>query len=289
MKNAPNPTRPMSSLESDPARQATGEHPDQRTEGLPDAMTLGTADVSGMTSPVIETKGAAPDQPDPTDEVVVDQQGRPLGPRALRTRRKILEATTELLDERSMREMRVIDIARRIGSSPATFYQYFKDVEDVVVYLASQAKEATPILVELISESDWEGEQGHERGKQIARIVMDHWAQYTPVLRARNNASDEGHPGLQQERMAAMMPLVEAFKEAIERSHARGRAAGKSEPEATGRYLGRVDGASGAIAITSCLERMSMYQNTIDGLGSSREALVETLATFIQNMLRAPR
>ncbi len=230
-----------------------------------------------------------PDLPDPTDDVLVDQAGRPLGPRALQTRRRILEATITLLAEKPMRDMRVIDIARKIGSSPATFYQYFKDVEDVVAHLAGRVKEATPELVELIG-GEWEGREGHERGRRIANLVIDHWEKYAPVLRARNNASDEGNMALREERMAAMMPLVYAFQAAIERGQSQSsHATGDGTGEADGWRAGHVDPLVGATAVTSVLERLSMYHAWIEDLGASREALVETMATLLQGMITSRR
>ena len=252
----------------------------QNSAKLSSAVLDRTADAPGMSQ---IAPGVMPqDPPDPSDEVLVDQAGRPLGPRALQTRRKILDATVGLLAEKPMREMRVIDIARQIGSSPATFYQYFKDVEDVVLHLAGQAKEATPILVELIS-GDWEGEAGFERGKKISNLVIDHWEKYAPVLRARNNASDEGHEALREERMAAMIPLVDAFKAALERAHAKAAEAG--DPEDGVWRGGPVDPLVGATALSSCLERISMYHAWIEEMGSTREQLVETTAAFMQGML----
>jgi len=253
---------------------------------LADSVLLRESDSGGVGGAAADAETLLPDRPDPSDEVLVDQAGRPLGPRALRTRRKILEATVRLLAEKPMRDMRVIDIARQIGSSPATFYQYFKDVEDVVLHLAGQMKESTPQLVELIA-GDWEGRAGHERGRKIANLVIDHWEKFAPVLRARNNASDEGNLALRAERMAAMMPLVEAFRQAIERAQAqsdRAPAAGDTE-EWEG---GGIDPLVGATAITSCLERLSMYHGWIAELGGSREAIVETTASLMQSML-APR
>ena len=225
------------------------------------------------------------DRPDPSDEVLVDQAGRPLGPRALQTRRKILEATVSLLSEKPMRDMRVIDIARQIGSSPATFYQYFKDVEDVVLHLSSQMKESTPELVELIS-GDWTGRAGHERGCKISILVIDHWKKYAPVLRARNNASDEGNMLLRAERMAAMIPLVDAFKAAIKRSHANS----EPVPGDSGEWQGgHVDPLVGATALSSCLERLAMYHEWIEEMGGCHRELVETTATLMQSMLTSRR
>ncbi len=127
----------------------------------------------------------------PSDASLCDQGGRPLGPRAQNTRVRILDATVVLLSEKPMRDLRVIDIARKIGSSPATFYQYFKDVEDVVLHLASHVSEFTPEIVELIS-GDWSGQGGHVRARTLAEIVIGHWDRYAPILRVRNNACDEG-------------------------------------------------------------------------------------------------
>jgi AcrR family transcriptional regulator len=238
-------------------------------------------------NPGLPTQGpnVEPDGSDLSDEVRVDQAGRPLGPRALRTRRSILDATVTLLSEKPMRDMRVIDIARRIGSSPATFYQYFKDVEDVVLHLASQMKESTPELVVLIA-GDWTGREGHERGRKISNMVIDHWEKYAPVLRARNNASDEGHQQLREERMGALLPLVDAFREAIVRAQAKGEPSSESDGEWTG---GRVDPLVGATALSSCLERLSMYHGWIEDLGGSREELVETTATLLQSVLTSRR
>lgn len=257
-----------------------------KSSTAPDSVHLREPAASGVNGGLDETSAGLPDPADPSDEVLVDQAGRPLGPRALKTRRKILEATVVLLSQKPMREMRVIDIARAIGSSPATFYQYFKDVEDVVLHLAGQMKESTPQLVELIS-GDWEGPAGYERGRKIATLVLDHWEKYAPVLRARNNASDEGHLPLRAERMAALMPLVEAFKQAIIRSHEAADAAGKRDGETW--EGGHVDPLIGATALSSCLERLSMYHSWIEELGGSRDALVETTATLMQSLLTSRR
>ena len=47
-------------------------------------------------------------------ENVTAQTGRPLGPRALKTRERLMDATAELLAERSVLDISVVDIARKI-------------------------------------------------------------------------------------------------------------------------------------------------------------------------------
>jgi len=231
-----------------------------------------------------------------SDTALFDQGGRPLGPRAQHTRVRILDATVELLGEKPMRDLRVIDIARKIGSSPATFYQYFKDVEDVVLHLASRVSEFTPEMVEMIR-GDWSGRAGHERGRRLAEVVIEHWDRYAPILRVRNNASDEGDASFRELRMSAMMPLVYAFSEVIEKSQqaaAEWAAAQGSSPSETcgdGEAWegGRLYPVLGGAALASVLERLSMYHLSIAELGGTREQLIETMATLIQGMLTSKR
>jgi hypothetical protein len=87
--------------------------------------------------------------------------------------------------------------------------------------------------------------------------------------------------------MAAMMPLVEAFREALERSKA--KAAEVEDPQDGVWRGGPVDPLVGATALSSCLERISMYHGWIEDMGSSRKQLVETTAAFLQGMLAVRR
>ncbi len=233
----------------------------------------------------------------PSDASLCDQGGRPLGPRAQNTRVRILDATVVLLGEKPMRDLRVIDIARKIGSSPATFYQYFKDVEDVVLHLASHVSEFTPEIVELIS-GDWGGRAGHQRARRLAEIVISHWDRYAPILRVRNNACDEGDVAFRELRMSAMLPLVQAFAEIIEASQ-RDAAVFVSTPADAASVAGqassdewqggRLHPMMTAVALASVLERLSMYHVSIEALAGTREQLIETLATLLQSMLTSRR
>lgn len=179
-----------------------------------------------------------------------------------------------------MRDLRVIDIARRIGSSPATFYQYFKDVEDVVLYLAQVASERTPEMVELI-QGNWEGSEGLERGRRLASLVMDHWDTYGPILLVRNYASEQGDERFKKIRIEAMMPMVVAFVEQIASSQRQAAA----EPK--GPTLGSIDPTAGATALASMLERLSMFHRDVEEIGTSRERILETAATLLQFTLTA--
>src|SRR6478752_1128171 len=108
---------------------------------------------------------------------ILDLSGRPLGQRALKKRRQLMDATVELLKKHSLRDLRVVDIARAVGTSPATFYQYFKDVEDVVLQLAKEATDKMPSMM-LIFEGDWEGEKGLQKAREVVDAFICYWDEH---------------------------------------------------------------------------------------------------------------
>jgi AcrR family transcriptional regulator len=55
--------------------------------------------------------------------------GRIAGRRGQATRTRLLECLGELIASTSYRDVTVIDVARQAGTSPATFYQYFPDIQ----------------------------------------------------------------------------------------------------------------------------------------------------------------
>ena len=85
--------------------------------------------------------------------------GRVIGERAQRTRRRLLDATAELLDERGALGLRVVDITRAVGTSPATFYQYFSDVEEAILVLADEATDDIERVRPYLAES-WDDNDG---------------------------------------------------------------------------------------------------------------------------------
>ena len=252
------------------------------------ASTSTSASTTSLPLPSDEVDQAAP-LAARRDSTLVDQSGRSLGPRALRTRARILEATVSLLENRSMRDLRVIDIARSIGSSPATFYQYFKDVNDVVLELATEVSEFTPDMIELIH-GDWTGQAGHERGRRLANLVTDYWDQYKAILRVRNNAADEGDPAFREVRLKAMLPMVTAFAEVIEAAHTASSSEGALDLDCAGGQIGPF---SGAMFMFTALESMAIHHEIFEArfgqMGEGREALVETIATILQSTLTSKR
>src|ERR1700728_3765072 len=86
----------------------------------------------------------------PPAEPLSTTDGPTPGQRGRQTRQRLLDATVELLTTTSWRSVKVTDIARRARTSPATFYQYFGNVEEAVRVLAEGVVDQAARLAELV-------------------------------------------------------------------------------------------------------------------------------------------
>jgi AcrR family transcriptional regulator len=162
----------------------------------------------------------------------------------------------------------VVEIARKARTSPATFYQYFKDVEDATLCLAEQAADEVPGVVELIDAS-WRGQKGFETARAIVDAFVRHWDAYRAVLLVRNLAADEGDRRFQRVRRRAMAPVLEHLAQRVSESQQGGRIAPEIHPYAA------------AAAMASILERLAAYHKELEVFGVTREQLVDTCARIL--------
>src|ERR1700683_977108 len=100
--------------------------------------------------------------------------GRVPGRRGRATRQRLLECTAELLTTTSWRSIKVIDIARQAGTSPATFYQYFENVEQAILVLAEELMEGAALLAELV-DGHWTEGESWGTARSVVTGFMDYW------------------------------------------------------------------------------------------------------------------
>ena len=201
-------------------------------------------------------------------QVTVDQNGRPLGPRALDTRNRLLQATVDLLGQKSVRDVAVVDIARNSETSPATFYQYFKDVSEAILRLAERAAEEMPAMLDLI-DRPWHGSAGLDTARALSDAFIQHWDAHRAVLLVRNLAADEGDRNFQKVRREALRPVLDQLAQKIE------------ESKQAGQVGSEVHAYAAAAALASILERLATYHKELEPLGVTRGDLVETCARII--------
>jgi AcrR family transcriptional regulator len=194
--------------------------------------------------------------------------GRPLGKRGAETRRRLLEATATLLETNGIRDLRVVDVARAVGTSPATFYQYFRDVEEAVLALAADVGDEVLPLTRLIEEP-WENEGGLDCARSLVDGFVAYWDRHRAVLRTRNLAAQEGDQRFRDVRNRTLIEFTTRFRRKIESAHARGNVA---------EDLSAGAAAAGLVAL---IERMAAYHRDLEPMGISRADLVETTARMI--------
>ncbi len=202
---------------------------------------------------------------------VVAQDGRPLGARAVRTRTKLLECTQQLLTERQARDVSVVEIARRAGTSPATFYQYFADIEEATLELASAAAEEVPAILEPLG-ANWSGPSGLDAARTVVDAFIRHWDQHHAELLFRNVAAEQGDRRFQKVRIRALRPVLQELAKKIESTHGGAKAAG-------------IHPVAAAAALAAILERLAAYHQELELLGVSHEQLVETSARILHQIV----
>ncbi len=199
-------------------------------------------------------------EPEPTTAL----DGRSLGRRGTETRARLLHATAQLLEDNGLRELRVVDIARRVQLAPATFYQYFRDVEEAVLALAAEIGEQTGSLTGLI-ESPWSGPDGLDVVRQLVEEFISNWDRHRAVLRTRNLAAQEGDERFRAVRNEALRPLTEGI-------------AGKVEARDA-----ELSPFAAAAAMVAMLERMAAFHADLVAYGTSRSDVVETTARILHH------
>src|SRR5438105_12134011 len=177
--------------------------------------------------------------------------GRSLGSRGARTRRRLLDATATLLETHGIRDLRVVDIARRVETSPATFYQYFRDVEDAVLALAGEVGESTAPLLAVLAGS-WDADGALDSARALVEGFVDFWDVNRAVLRARNLAAREGDPRFRDVRNRALEPFTEALAARVHASQRAGQVAPELLPAAAGA------------ALVAMLERMAAFHRDLE-------------------------
>jgi AcrR family transcriptional regulator len=194
--------------------------------------------------------------------------GRSLGRRGALTRSRLLDATSALLETHGIRDLRVVDIAREVGSSPATFYQYFRDVEAAVLALAETAgDEIAPLAARL--DPPWDATHGLDDARALVDGFVDYWDRHRAVLRTRNLAAQEGDDRFRDVRHRTLGEFMARLTAKI------------SDARAAGRVVDEMSPLAASAALVALIERMAAFHRELEEIGISRAEVVETTARII--------
>jgi len=172
-----------------------------------------------------------------TGEDLRAADGRVPGRRGRATRQRLLECTKDMLESSTYRDLKVIDIAREAGTSPATFYQYFGDVEAAILVLAEDMSRDASRLTEVVKGGSWRGRPGYERSLALVDAFLDFWEQHRPVMRVVDLNTEEGDQRFRQIRTRMLAAVNEALADVFESHQHDGRLPAELEPRAAAGSL----------------------------------------------------
>jgi AcrR family transcriptional regulator len=180
---------------------------------------------------------------------VVAADGRVIGERALATRRRLLDATETLLERDGVRDLKVVDITREIGSAPATFYQYFADIDAAILALADEAAEEARELVDLL-DPVWSSTEDIARARTFLDAYVAHWRSRHAALRIANLRADEGDERFRVARVKAYLVLLDRMIDIVV-------AAQKAR-----RIDRKLDAYTIAVSTQAMLDRLMSYETS---------------------------
>lgn len=149
--------------------------------------------------------------------------GRVAGRRGQATRQKLLDCLGEMLSSSPYRDVKVIDVARKAGTSPATFYQYFPDVEGAVLEIAEEMAKEGAGLTELVSGRSWVGKAGWQSSEDLVEGFLDFWRRNDAILRVVDLGAAEGDKRFYKIRMKILNSVTNSLTDAVKELQAKGK------------------------------------------------------------------
>jgi len=195
--------------------------------------------------------------------------GRTPGRRGQATRERLLKCTAELLEKTSYRDLAVVDIADCAGTSPATFYQYFPDVQEAILALAGALTSEAAEVTSLIRNSNWIGKGGFESSLELVDAFLDLWERHRPVLRVVELATAEGDLRFQSVRTHFLNEITKALRDVI------------SEFKRKGRHPKELDAMAHAGVLVSMLAHVAAHRYGFEFWGIRTGAIRDSSARLL--------
>jgi len=196
--------------------------------------------------------------------------GRVPGRRGMATRERLLDHTNRLLGTTAYRDLKVVDIAREAGVSPATFYQYFPDAESAVLALADRLiGEGGERLTLPFRRATWEGRAAYEACEDMAAAFLDFWIDHSALMAVIDLAALEGDQRFRDCRTHLLSRFTLLATDVITEQQRLGFAPAALNPMAT------------AVVLVSMLAHVAAHQFGIAEAGVDTGALRDTMARLI--------
>jgi len=195
--------------------------------------------------------------------------GRVAGRRGQATRQKLLDCLREMLSASPYRDVKVIDVARMAGTSPATFYQYFPDVEGAVLEIADEVAKDGAGLKDLVADKSWAGKTGFQTAEGLVDGFLRFWKDNDAILRVVTLGSAEGDKRFFKIRQRILTAVSNALGDSLKALQSSGKAdKALSAPAVAG-------------SLVAMLAAAAEHQKAFDSQGVKAKELRPTLATLV--------
>ncbi|MGW5326357.1 TetR family transcriptional regulator [Streptomyces sp. NPDC004014] len=195
--------------------------------------------------------------------------GRVAGRRGQATRQKLLDCLSEMLSSSPYRDVKVIDVARKAGTSPATFYQYFPDVEGAVLEIAELMATEGAGLAELLEGRSWAGKSGWQTAQELVDGFLEFWRRNDAILRVIDLGAAEGDKRFYKIRMKILNSVNGSLTESI------------TELQTKGRVDKDVNPAAIAGSLVAMLAAVAAHQKGFSSWGVKQAELKPNLALLV--------
>jgi AcrR family transcriptional regulator len=200
---------------------------------------------------------------------VTTVDGRVAGRRGQATRQKLLDCLGKMLGSSAYRDVKVIDVARKAGTSPATFYQYFPDVEAAVIEIAEETVRESAGLSELVAGRSWAGKAGRNSAEELVDGFLAFWRRHDAILRVVELSAAEGDRRFVRIRTRVHSAVVKPLTDTIEDLRTKGRVDQDMLPTAV------------AGSLVTMLSAVAMQPKSLQSLGARQADLKPTLALLV--------
>jgi AcrR family transcriptional regulator len=210
-------------------------------------------------------------------------RGTPKSRRGEVARERLVVAARELLETVPYRDLKVSEIAQRANASKAAFYQYYSNIEDIILALVADASRDGESLI-AFAETQWPADSITHNIRQFVEAYYDYWDRYRTILRVRDILAFDGDRRFLVLRMEVVTPLSIAISRKAE--HGTDDA---GAPQAPSLF------AVACVLMSSIERNASSYPSypgkQLVGRGQLIDATIYLLEQFLKppNTLTAPR
>lgn len=198
------------------------------------------------------------------------KKGEPTGRKGKETRRSLMLAARRLLDVVSPLGLSAASISKEAGTSPATFYVYFDNVEDILWTICDAITDDTSDL--FIDHSYLRtDERLEEEALSFVKGYCDIWARHGPLLQYRNMEADRGNARFNQLVLRIALPILEGLTDRIV----------ESNPSVT-----RSEANAEAVVFIAAIDRIAAALHTWPNVGITPQVLMDAEARVLTRMLR---